>query len=73
MMTEIFFRIPRNWAHIKSQAISLARMLDRLNIPHPPSFKQNDFLLEEIFQWHEYLSHLSPMAKIGDLKSAVRS
>ena len=64
------FQPPRNWASMKSQAIGLTRMLDRLDIPHPPPFKPDDILLEEICQWHEYLSHLVPMAEAGELKQA---
>ena len=65
-----FMAIPRNWASMQSQAISLTRRLDRLNVPHPPPFKPDDVLLEEICQWHEYLPHLKTMAEVGDLKSA---
>ena len=64
------FQLPKNWASMKSQAIGLTRMLDRLNIPHPPPFKPDDILLEEICQWHEYLSHLVPMAEAGELTQA---
>ena len=61
--------IPHGWDRLRSRLIALSNELDRLEVPRL-SVPNPDYQIDEFYCWREYLSHLAPIAKHGDLAKA---